>query len=69
MQRFEYRVETVSLDMNCFDEQLALVLNQWGRQGWRMCHLALAQSDDQKRVARIVLERRLASWLLSDEDN
>lgn len=66
MQRFEYRVETVSLDPSCFDEQLALVLNQWGRQGWRMCHLALTQGDN---TARIVLERRLASWLLSDEDN
>jgi hypothetical protein len=69
VQRFEYRVETVSLDPSCFDEQLALVLNQWGRQGWRMCHLALTQGDNQNNTARIVLERRLASWLLSDEDN
>ncbi len=69
MQRFEYRVETVSLDPNCFDEQLALVLNQWGRQGWRACHLAIMPSEEQPSKARIVLERRLASWLLSDEDD
>jgi hypothetical protein len=34
-----------------------------------MCHLALTQGDNQNNTARIVLERRLASWLLSDEDN
>jgi hypothetical protein len=69
VQRFKYRVETVSLDPNCFDEQLASVLNQWGRQGWRACHLAIMPSEEQPSKARIVLERRLASWLLSDEDD
>jgi hypothetical protein len=69
VQCFEYRVETVSLDPNFFDEQLALVLNQWGRQDWQACHLAIMPSEAQPSNARIVLERRLASWLLSDEDD
>lgn len=73
MQRFEYRIETVAIERGKpAGEQLTQALNRWGQQGWRVCQIALqpaAQTGDAADTAQVVLERRLANWLLSEEDD
>ncbi|MCS7057013.1 MAG: DUF4177 domain-containing protein [Thermoflexales bacterium] len=73
MQRFEYRIETVAIERaKPADEQLAEVLNRWGRQGWRVCQITIrpsVQAGDAADAAQLVLERRLANWLLTEEDD
>ncbi len=73
VQRFEYRIETVAIEHGKpADEQLTQVLNKWGQQGWRVCQITLrpaAQAGDAADTAQLVLERRLANWLLNEEDD
>lgn len=73
MQRFEYRIETVAIERaKPADEQLAEVLNRWGRQGWRVCQITIrpaVQAGDAADAAQLVLERWLANWLLTEEDD
>ena len=69
MQRFEYRIETVKIEHARRDEQLVQTLNKWGRQGWRVCHVAFEPDAGENDKARVVLERRLDNWLLSEEDD
>ncbi|MCS6848796.1 MAG: DUF4177 domain-containing protein [Anaerolineae bacterium] len=73
VQRFEYRIETIALERTkSADEQLTQALNKWGRQGWRVCQVTFrpaAQGSDAEDAAQLLLERRLAHWLLNEEDD
>jgi len=69
VQRFEYRIETLKVARATRDEQLVQTLNKWGRQGWRVCHMAFEPDAGEDDKACVLLERRLDNWLLSEEDD
>ena len=64
MTEVEYRIEYIQFDEGPHAEtvnaQLVSKLNEWGRQGWRVVHVELAQHGEPASSSRPVLLERAA---------
>ena len=73
MQRFEYRIETLAFKRSKTqpqEEQLTVVLNDWGKKGWRAVTVDFTpHAVVESTGARLVLERGHGSLVFNEADD